>query len=278
MLDKHLSGAHKKKISKSMLERKERLGYLNSTETRRKISKALKGKHLSKETRIKIGKALKGKKRPLFSKETRKKMSEAKRSKKYTLGYHHTEEVKKKISEANEGHIVSKETRYKMSETHKGIPISEETKKKISEAQKGTKSHRYGKHHTKETREINSKRLKEIWKTSEYVSKQMKARGITPNKTEIWLQNFLNKLYPNEWKFVGDGQIIISGKCPDFINTNGQKKIIELFGDYWHEGEKPQDRIDIFKPFGYKTLVIWEKELKNIEKLKSKIYKFNEVL
>ena len=131
---------------------------------------------------------------------------------------------------------------------------------------------------SKELRKIDSEKLKELWKTSEYVSKQMKARNVIPNKTEIWLQDFLNRLYPNEWKFVGDGQIIINGKCPDFINTNGQKKIIELYGNYWHKGENPQDRINIFKPFGYKTLIIWEKELKNIKELESKIYEFSEVL
>lgn len=32
----------------------------------------------------------------------------------------------------------------------------------------------------------------------------------------------------------------------------------------------------IFKPFGYKTLVIWESELKNIERITKKIIKFAE--
>jgi len=175
---------------------------------------------------------------------------------------------------------------------NKGISISDETKRKISDTLKGThpsdearvkmsannNRHMLGKHLTKKAKELNSEKHKKLWQTSEYVSKQMKARGVTPNKTELWLQDFLNQLYPNEWKFVGDGQVIISGKCPDFINTNGQKKIIELFGDYWHRGENPQDRIDIFKPFGYKTLIIWEKELKDKKNLESKIYKFSEVL
>jgi len=175
----------------------------------------------------------------------------------------------------NKGISPSDKTRKKISDKLKGGHLSDKTRAKLK-----ANNSRYwlGKHHSKKTKELNSEKHKKLWQTSEYVSKQMKSRGVAPNKTEIWLQDFLNRLYPNEWKFVGDGQIIINGKCPDFINTNGQKKIIELYGDYWHKGENPQDRIDIFKPFGYKTLIIWERELKNIKNLESKIYEFSEVL
>jgi very-short-patch-repair endonuclease len=84
----------------------------------------------------------------------------------------------------------------------------------------------------------------------------------------------LNSLCPGEWKYVGDGQLIINGRCPDFVNVNGQKKIIELFGDYWHKGENPKDRIKIFEPFGYQTLVIWERELKDLKLVSDKILSF----
>lgn len=120
----------------------------------------------------------------------------------------------------------------------------------------------------------HSENMKEKWQESEFVTKQMQARCVMPNKQEVKLSDILNELYPGEWKFVGDGQVIIAGKCPDFINVNGQKKIIELFGDYWHKGQDPQDRKDIFKEFGYDTLVIWERELKNHSELKFKIHKF----
>ena len=79
--------------------------------------------------------------------------------------------------------------------------------------------------------------------------KQMIANHGRQNKAEKYLELILENLYPGEWKFVGDGQVRISGKCPDFININGEKKIIELFGDYWHQGQDPQNRIDIFTPF-----------------------------
>ena len=98
----------------------------------------------------------------------------------------------------------------------------------------------------------------------------------SPNKQEIKLGNILDSLYPGQYKFVGDGQIVIAGKCPDFINVNGQKKLIELYGDYWHKGDDPQDREAIFSPFGYKTLVIWQSEFKNIKEVESRIKVFHE--
>jgi len=62
---------------------------------------------------------------------------------------------------------------------------------------------------------------------------------------------------------------------PDFININGQKKIIELYGDYWHRNDDPQDRIDLFAKYGYQTLIIWEHELKNEVELKDKLQEFS---
>ena len=60
-----------------------------------------------------------------------------------TVGIHHSEETRKKISAAKKGlpsplkgFHHSEETRKKMSEVHKGIHHSEETRKKISEVHK----------------------------------------------------------------------------------------------------------------------------------------------
>lgn len=50
---------------------------------------------------------------------------------------HHSEEVKRKISESNKGRIKSEETRKKLSKANKGKHPSEETKIKISDGNKG---------------------------------------------------------------------------------------------------------------------------------------------
>ena len=55
-------------------------------------------------------------------------------------GFKHTEESKRKISEACKGLKRSEATKRKMSIAHKGLKLSEETRKKISEARKGFKS------------------------------------------------------------------------------------------------------------------------------------------
>lgn len=126
-----------------------------------------------------------------------------------------------------------------------------------------------------EVKRKHSIKQKNNWKDSEYVKKQMLARNVCKNKAEKKLEKIINKLYPNEYKFVGDGKVVIAGKCPDFINVNGQKKIIELYGDYWHRNDNPEDRKEIFKPFGYDTLIIWEHELKNIRRVGFRINKFH---
>lgn len=123
-----------------------------------------------------------------------------------------------------------------------------------------------------------SKGLTESWKNMSEKERSERIRKSlicsSPNKSEIKLKNILNELCPREWDFVGDGQIIIGGKCPDFINVNGQKKLIELYGDYWHQGENTRTRKRIFKKYGFDTLIIWEKELKNISRLEKKIDNF----
>lgn len=108
---------------------------------------------------------------------------------------------------------------------------------------------------------------REVWQRPSYVANQMKARLVKPNKAELLLEAILEKHFPGEWKFVGDGQFILAGLCPDFINVNGKKQIIELFGDYWHRGESPEYRVNKFKVFGFGCIVIWEHQLDHEEEV-----------
>ena len=187
------------------------------------------------------------------------------------IGILRSKETCEKIRIANTGKNFSEETKKKMSIAKIGTTRSEETNKKNSDLRI-----EYWK--SLENRNYQSKKQKEFWSNPENKEKQIKAqkRGllISPNKPETIILNLLNENYPNEWKYTGDFSFIINGKSPDFTNINGQKKLIELFGDYWHKGQNPQDRIDIFKPFGYDTLVIWECELKDIDKVKDRINDF----
>ena len=106
--------------------------------------------------------------------------------------------------------------------------------------------------------------------------KILKSAGTHPNRMERKLDNTLQINFPGEWKYVGDGSVILFHKSIDYINVNGQKSIIELFGEHWHKPEEEQERIEYFKQFGYKTLVIWQKELKDEPAVIAKICTFME--
>ena len=89
------------------------LKYTPTDETRRKLSEAHKGLHLSEEHRRKIGESQKGR---IVTEETRRKISEAQK------GRPLSEEHYRNICEANKRRTLSEETRRKMSESMKGKP------------------------------------------------------------------------------------------------------------------------------------------------------------
>ena len=106
-----------------------------------------------------------------------------------------------------------------------------------------------------------SKSMKARWANPEYAKKMFMALKLKPNKSELKLQFILNKYFPGTYKYTGDGQFIIDGKCPDFTNIDGKKEVIELFGSYWHTPNEVGSRIEHFARFGYTCLIIWEEEL-----------------
>jgi len=241
-----------------------------------RIYNGMRGKKHSKETLEKFSAMRKGVK---FSEEHKRKLSESQKGKHHTpqnsfkkgntinVGRRHSEEVKARMSKSAMGKIVSEETRKKISEWHKGKPLSQEHRKKLSIMGKG-------RIFTKEHREKMSRAKKMSWKNPEFCKMMGRAWGAKLNKPETAMLNLLNNLYPGEWKYTGDFSFAINGKCPDFVNCNGQKLIVEVWGDYWHKGENPKDREAIFEPFGYKTLIIWEHELKHMESTIKKIRTF----
>lgn len=157
-------------------------------------------------------------------------------------GKHHTEETKRKMSEANKGKTLSEEHKRKISEDlkghpswSKGKPHSDETKRKIREARK----HRvFPTHHT---------------------------------KPELKFEEICKK-YNLPYKYVGDSKFWIENINPDFVESNGKKIAVEIFGNYWHSpllnlnlresGTLPY-RKKILKKYGWKLIVFWEDELKN---------------
>ena len=107
----------------------------------------------------------------------------------------------------------------------------------------------------------------------ENVRSRILGMNIRPNKPEVQLINLLAS-YQLPFKYVGDGTCLIGRKSPDFINTNGKKQVIELFGNYWHKGENPNKRIQTFAEYGFQTIIIWEDELREPNKVLDKIREF----
>lgn len=261
-----------------------------SDEYRLKLSIAHKGQKISEETKRKISEANKGR---IVSEETRRKISESLMGHVGSnLGKKFSEEHKRKISEAHKGKIVSEEARQNMSRATKKMWDDPEYRKRMSESHTGLPFQGL-RHHSEETKKLMSqrakerwevpgfrenmiKRRKEAWQDPDYVRKQMKARNVQPNKPEQFLIDLFEE-HGLPFRYVGAGDFILGGKCPDFLNYNGKKQLIELFGNYWHKGEDPQDRIDFFKGYGFSTLVIWESELSNPSDVLTRVESFGVV-
>jgi len=134
-----------------------------------------------------------------------------------------------------------------------------------------------GTHQSDEEKEKRSQTMKSKIASGEWFPTIPSYPYPKPNKTEVKLLNLLDKYFPDQYKYTGDGSVIIAGLNPDFTNCNGRKEVIEMFGDYWHKGEDPQEKIDRYAKFGFRCLVIWEKEIKSGVDVISKIQSFREV-
>ena len=79
-----------------------------------------------------------------------------------------------------------------------------------------------------------------------------------------------------EYRYTGNGQFILMGKAPDFVHVR-DRKIIEFYGERWHEPEEEGERIQLFARSDYQVLVIWQKEIapKKRKSLYKKLLDFN---
>ena len=199
----------------------------------------------------------------------------------YFQGHHHTDEAKARIGAIHRGKPRSQKVKEKIRTKLQlrigsltsmfGKHHSEETKAKIRAAHissglrppAGISKGMLGKHHSEATKA----KMRSYWQNPEWVAKHIRAQNIKPNKAELCLQTILDKYFLGEWKFVGDGQLIIGGKIPDFVNVNGRKQLIELFGNRWHNIFEVAERTEHFRQYGFETIIIWDDELKDESRL-----------
>lgn len=248
-----------------------------SEESHQKSVNSHLGDKLSQSHKDNIGKSLKGKmcgvNNPAYGKPSSFR------------GRKHTEESKQKNREKHLGKKRSIESCKCQSETMKKqfmngdkevwcqgkTKETEEGLRRKSESMKGNKNPNHG--------GISDEHLRNIFR----------AVNMRPNKKEIFIGEFLCNIllpYNIEYKYVGDGELVIHGKCPDFViikkdkdsgNIYG-KKLIEFNGDFFHKNDDEGHRIFYFRLFGYETLIVCEHELKDLEKLRQRILDFHNLV
>jgi very-short-patch-repair endonuclease len=242
-------------------------------------------KPLSEKTKIKLSISKLGDKNPMKRPEIREKVRLAHIGSKHTLehvkkiietrrknGIWHSPETKEKIRNSHLGKRLTEEHKYNLKISHMGYKMPQEQKNKISQSNKG-------KHNSPLTEFPKGNK-----ETLEFKEKRLQSLNKKPNKPEkrvikLCLRNRLN------FSYIGNGQLWFRGEHnhifnPDFIHKS-KKLFIEIFGDYWHNRpdyqERDKERFLSYNKYGYKTLVIWEHELKDMPKVLNKIKEFEQV-
>lgn len=141
----------------------------------------------------------------------------------------------------------------------RGYRHSDATKLKMANSQRG-------KHWTEEQRQ---KQLPIV----------MENRKRRPTKIERCFSRIVSK-YDLPFKYVGDGFTWIAGRCPDYLNVNGAKEVVEIFSRWWHDPSvNPKVKLqhtekatlDHYFKYGFKCIIIWEEELKEEELVLQKV-------
>ena len=143
----------------------------------------------------------------------------------------------------------TEEEKEKRAAKHRGQYRSEETKRRISAALKGR-----------------------VWSAKQRercLPIIMANRRRRPTRLEVCFQEIISR-HELPYKYVGDGHTFIAGRCPDFLNVDGQKTVVEIFGRWWHDPSKnprvkPQHTesatLAHYATYGFKCIIIWEEEL-----------------
>jgi len=128
-------------------------------------------------------------------------------------------------------------------------------------------------------KEYNKSRWKKFWcsdecKMDDRTYRKFRRRNPAVTTPEKKVAAFIrqNKL---PYRYTGDGTFWLEKVNPDFININGEKKAIEVFGCYWHKCphcfpnvarkvknfQTEQGRKELFKKYGWDVIILWEHDL-----------------
>lgn len=185
-------------------------------------------------------------------------------------GRHQTKKSMAKISGVNHWN-------YGKPSPMRGVKASKSTREKLRKSHLDQKPWNKGKVGVYSLSEGTKKKMSKFWKEKlrdkKYLGKRIKASmkvaNRKPNKLEKRLEQIIQR-HNLPFKYVGNGKFILGGKCPDFLNVDGRKQVIEVFGDYWHTErarcfeETEEGRKQFFAKYGFGCLILWEHELNNL--------------
>lgn len=93
------------------------------------------------------------------------------------------------------------------------------------------------------------------------IAASVKGSACHPNRLERDALECLVVWRPEAgWKF-NDG-VLVGRKVADLVRSDGVPIMVDLHGDYWHHGEDPSVRINVFKQYGVVLVVVWEHEFR----------------
>lgn len=180
----------------------------------------------------------------------------------WNKGIPHSDEVKKRLSEFRRGKKIPPETRKKIALALRGRKHSNETKIKISETRKSRAIVPWNKGKL-------CPYIKEVFLKNR--EKRLRALCKKPTKLEKLFANLAKRLGLS-FRYTGNGTFWIGDINPDFVECNGKKIAVEVFGDYWHspllnpnirDSSTYEGRKKILSKYGWKLIVFWGGELKS---------------
>lgn len=193
-----------------------------------------------------------------------------------------------------------------MAPWNKGKPCPDEIKKKVAAKKRGVPTWNKGipmnEWMPQESNEVRKAKIKKnnprYWlgkkrpdlanklRDPQIAQKMHRARFKHPTKPEQRLIEVISKdRLP--YLFCGDGSVYLFGLYPDYINTNGAKKVIEVFGTPFHNPEatflpeiplsrQEKYRKALYASLGFDCLILWDNELNKLtdKEIADRIRKF----